>query len=146
MNGLIDAACKYISKSSGNSGAVMLSSVPWSWIVRDENVWSAHGVDYDGQEYQFSFKKLSKGSWEFTPEVAESDPSRIFKSSVSIIQDFIAKCRPDRLQFNSLQIGLTGDLSDILMYVPGYKGKTKNNIVQLELGTAADYQNPYQQG
>ena len=94
----------------------------------------------------FPSKSLVRAAGNLPPEVAESDPSRIFKSSVSIIQDFIAKCRPDRLQFNSLQIGLTGDLSDILMYVPGYKGKTKNNIVQLELGTAADYQNPYQQG
>lgn len=111
---------------------VGLTSVPWSWAVREDNAWIAQAWDYDGCGMSVTITSFDGDDYIVRTTSDISDSTETFKTAMSVIQDFIFKKRPKTITIDQREMrGPDGYFDNRL--IPGYEVDQNDKRIVLKL-------------
>jgi len=107
---------------------VGLTPYPWSWVVRNDDAWIAQASDYDGYSLSITIATMDGGDYAVHVVGDFPDVLEKFKTTMSVVQEFIFKKRPKSITISRSEVPDDGYLDD--RFIPGYMvAKDANNIV-----------------
>ena len=104
----------------------------WNWVVFDEVICAAQAHNNDGCSMTVTMSSMDEDDYQMHVTSEFSDPLTTFKTTLSIMQDFIMRRRPITMSIFPQEMSCAGGIFND-QFIPGYSVETHTDRIILRV-------------